>query len=412
MKKIMILGAGSGQVPFINISHKLGAEVIAVSINGNYPGIKIADKFYDVDTRDKEKILEIAKAEKIDAITTDQTDVSITAVAYVAEKLGLKGIGYERALTYTNKYMMRNAAKAAGVGVPGYFKTDNLEEALEKIKDLTFPLIIKPVDSSGSRGVVKLDNVEMLKEHFETSRSFSLAKDVIIEEFVTGTEYIVDGFAIDGKYINTDLSIKDFFHLPNMCIPQMCMFTCASVIDDYVEKKVLEANKKLVDYIGLPFGITHAAYIYDPKKDEVFLVEIAARGGGDFISSHLTPKACGIDTNTYMLDYLLNDKVIDVDSLKLSGKVSGYTSFGLKEGVVKRVEGIDIIKSLKGMDNPNIDIIKPGLKAHALRDNTDKYGPMLFSGETREDCFEIIDKVKECLKIYLEGDDENSAVIW
>ena len=84
MKKIMILGAGAGQLPFINICKQKGAFVVAISPKGDYPGIKAADSFYDCDTRDKERILEIARKEHIDAITTDQTDVSVPAAAYVA----------------------------------------------------------------------------------------------------------------------------------------------------------------------------------------------------------------------------------------------------------------------------------------------------------------------------------------
>lgn len=118
MKKIMILGAGAGQIPFINICKKRGAYVIVISPRGKYPGIEAADRHYACDTRDKEQILEIARKENIDAVTTDQTDVSVPAAAYVAEQMGLRGIGYQKALQFTDKYAMYCAAKQTGIYVP------------------------------------------------------------------------------------------------------------------------------------------------------------------------------------------------------------------------------------------------------------------------------------------------------
>lgn len=408
MKKIMILGAGKGQVPFIKISKELGAFVIAVSPKGNYPGIDIADKFYDMDTRDKDGILEVALKEKIDAITTDQTDVSVPTVAYVAEKLGLKGIGYDRAMKYSNKYLMRIAAREAGVAVPEFFRADNIEEAVKGARELEWPLIIKPVDSSGSRGVLKINSEDELIAQFEESKKYSITGDVIIEEYIEGIEYIVDGFSIDNRYINTDLSVKQFFNVENMCIPRMCMFSSALDIEDEKELKVLEANKKFVEYVGLPFGITHAAYIYDLKRKDAYMVEIAARGGGDGISSNITPRVSGINTNYILLDYLINGKVSKSYELKKSMPIYGYTSFALKKGKICKVEGLDKIGKIEGVDLNDLHI---GEYGNGLNDNTDKYGPIFFEAESRKEGYMVLDEIQSILKVLVDGVKGN-AVIW
>ena len=181
MKKVMLLGAGEGQVPFLKICKEKDCYVIAVSIKGDYPCFKLADKSYYIDTRDKERILEVAQMEQIDAIITDQTDVSVPSVAYVAEKMGLRGIGYETALKFTDKYEMRKAAKEAGIGIPEFDRAYTADEAIVISERLGFPLIIKPTDGSGSRGVTKINNRKELIDAFLETQCYSGTGAVIME---------------------------------------------------------------------------------------------------------------------------------------------------------------------------------------------------------------------------------------
>ena len=144
-KKLMILGAGICQVPIIRKGQQKGFYVIAVSVRGNYPGLSIADKSYEIDVRDKEKILHVAKQEKISGILTDQTDISVPTVAYVADKMGLPGIGYDCALRFTNKFVMRKCSEKVGLGTTEYHQASSLDEAMEYASRIGFPLILKPV---------------------------------------------------------------------------------------------------------------------------------------------------------------------------------------------------------------------------------------------------------------------------
>ena len=166
MKTIMILGANDGQLPLIKICKRKGYKTVVVSPKGDYPGFKLADQSIYLDTRDKEEILKEAIKLKIDAIVTDQTDVSVGSVAYVAEKLGISGIGTETALRFADKYEMRKAAKKAGVNVPDFDKAQCVEDAVAIAERLGYPLIMKPVDSSGSRGVRKVENAQDIIDNF------------------------------------------------------------------------------------------------------------------------------------------------------------------------------------------------------------------------------------------------------
>lgn len=407
----MILGAGAGQLPFINIARKKGAYVIVISPKGKYPGIELADKFYAFDTRDKEQILNIAKQEKIDAVTTDQTDVSVPTVAYIAKKLGLKGIGYEKALEFTDKYKMRCAANKLGINVPQFALAKNLDEAKECIKKMSLPVIIKPTDSSGSRGVFRIDTITELNIHFSENIQYSYSNSVIIEEFIVGKEYLADGFAMEGNYINLDLGIKSYFDKKGMYISKMCMFSSAGLIEKKEEQMVLDVNQKLIQGLGLEFGITHGEYIYDPKKEKVYLVEIAARGGGVYLSSDLTPTASGVATNEMLLDYLLDEKTVDLSQINLQKKVAAWRCFALREGIVKKIDKNEL-KNIKGVDKICLDNLKVGDMVKNLSDDTTKYGPILVSADNRRECFDILKKVENSLEIITEKNGVQSKIIW
>ena len=412
MKKIMILGAGAGQIPFINICKKKGAYVIVISPRGKYPGIEAADRHYACDTRDKEQILEIARKENIDAVTTDQTDVSVPAAAYVAEQMGLRGIGYQKALQFTDKYAMYCAAKQTGIYVPEFAMACSLSEAEEAIHKTGLPAIIKPSNSSGSRGVYRINTIEALADCFKNSIRFSSTQSIIVEEFIEGREYIVDGFAMDGKYRNLDLGIKEYFQKEGSYISKMCMFSSADLIEDDVEKQVMDANRTLIKGMGLEFGITHGEYIYSQNRGKVYLVEVAARGGGVFLSSDLTPKASGIHTNELLLIYLLDGSVTDVDAWKLDRKVAAWRCFALKKGVIKHIKNVDRLKAVDGVDKVCLDGLKIGTYAEELSDDTTKYGPVLVSGDSRDSCYKILDEVENLLDIVTEEDGRTAAIIW
>lgn len=413
MKKAMILGAGTGQIPFINLLKKHGCYVIAVSLKGHYPGFDIADKCYYVDTRDKEAILDIAKKEGIDIITTDQTDVSVPAVAYVADKLGLKGIGIDTAEKFTDKYIMRCYADKAGIPIPKFTQVTDDKDLKEKVSNMEFPLISKPVNSSGSRGIHRIDTPEDLEEKVRLSFASSVDNKVIIEEFIEGVEYLADGFALDGNYITLDFGIKEYFDLPDTYISKMCMFSSSALAKEDAEIDVVNTNTALVKAFNLPFGITHAEYIYSEKRHKTFLVEIAARGGGVYLSSHLTPRASGVNSNELLIDYLTEDKTIDLNKLQLDKKVSCWRCFALKPGTISKIENAEKVKCIEGVTEVFLDDLSVGSKIGELKDDTCKLGPILFLGNNRQECYDAIQKVKDTLII--ETIDENnvkSGIIW
>ncbi len=413
MKKVLIVGAGVGQVPFLEICRAKGYEVITVSIPGDYPGFKFADKIYYVDIRDKEAVLKIARDEKIDAVLTDQNDVGVVTVAYVAEKLGLRGIGYQTALKFTDKYLMRQAAKEAGVGVPEFNHVSSLDEAVAVAESMGYPLMIKPVDSSGSRGVRRINSAEDLRREYDATKAYSLTGKVILERFIGGDVYCIDGYTADYEHHDLIVGISYKFDLPGRFIPAMRIFSSAKRVSDRVGKMLLAENNRLVTSMKLPFGITHAEYIYNPAEDKVYLAEIAARGGGNYISSDLTPLASGFNMNEALIDYIINGNVRKVEPDKLDDKVAAYVDLGFPaDGIVRSIAGLEELKNLRGVFKTQMNELYIGKHVKRLTDGTKRYGMIRICADSEDECLKIIDAVKNTVHIEIETADATRKQIW
>lgn len=200
MKKLMILGAGVYQVPLIKQAKKMGIYTIVVSIKGKYPGFSLADKVYYEDITNYKKILEIAKAEKIDGIMTAGTDVAVITIGYVCDKLHLKGLSMKSAERATNKMLMKNQFEKNGVRTARFREvTFNLNTLIKETSELTFPLIFKAVDTSGSRGIKKVNSISEFEDAMNYVKKATKLDYFIVEEFIVGEEFGAQAFVQDGE---------------------------------------------------------------------------------------------------------------------------------------------------------------------------------------------------------------------
>lgn len=408
-KKLMILGAGQCQVPIIKQAQEMLYETIAVSASGNYPGLSIADKSYHIDVREKEKILDIAIDENVNAILTDQTDISVPSVAYVAEQMGLPGIGYDCALRFTDKYIMRQYGQQLGIPVPKHLVASSLAEARDAAEKLGFPLVIKPVDNQGSRGVTKINSIETLEGKYRSAVENSPQHLVILEQFFPGIEVVVQGFVSNFKFTNLIIGDRKYFNLKDLFIPKQTIFP--TKIEAPLKKKVLALNARLIKGFGPAFGITHSEFIVNPETGDIHLVETAIRGGGVFISSDLIPLTCGINTNKLLIKLACGESV-RINADRILNNASAYLCFYLEEGIIRQVNGIDAVRSLSGVHKIYLDNIVPGRKTKAITDKTMRLGPILIAGKNRYACSKVIQEIQNTLHIEVETDRGIKGIVW
>lgn len=409
MKSILILGASALQVPLIKFVKNRGFRVIVVSIPGDYPGFEIADRSVICDVRDADSIISQIEDEDIAAVMTDETDISVPTVAIIAEKLGLSGNSPAVAKVYSNKYLMREACHEANVPVPHYVQisTDSEIEAL--CSGIKFPAMMKPEDNQGSRGVFKVNTVSEIAIHFAESISYSSTNKIIVEEFFQGKEFVVEGYVVDGQYINWGIAERRYFNIDNRFIP--CQTIFPALLDEDIKKELIKAEVRLHNSLNPSFGMIHSEYIVNFETGEYVLVETALRGGGVFISSHLVPLFTGYNNYDLLLDCCLGNKrdFFDVRFDK-KGKASAYMCFYLPPGIIEYVSGIDEVQSFPQVVLACLDDIEVGKSIFPIENKTQRLGPIIIAADNRKELEGVMSFVKETLQIIVRtssGEKEN-----
>jgi biotin carboxylase len=410
-QKLMILGAAKFTVPLIELAKRMDYETIVVSIAGNYPGFLVADKTYEVDVRDKEKILEIARKEGISGIVTDQTDLPVPTIAYVAEKMGLPGIGYDCALRITNKLMCRKHCQRMGFPVPAFYHASNLEEARKGAREIGFPLVVKPSDSMAARGVSKVNNLAELERKFNNAFASSTSGVVLLEKYFHGRKIILTGFIADYQFTNLILADHKHFDIVDLFIVRQT--TVPSNLDQQLLKKILELNIRIFESFGARFGIAFSEFKVNEESGEVSLMEAALRGPAGYVSSHVTPLACGIDILPMLIELATaRRETVSIDKDKLHNHGAGNVYFYLPEGVVSKIAGIEEVKSLPGVRKVELGDLAVGKKIDPIINMSGRQGPIIYAGKDRKECEDIIKKIKDILVVEVKTPEGVKGMIW
>lgn len=302
MKKLLILGAGIIQVPIIKKAKSMGYFTIVADYSSEAPGLKYADKSYMVSTIDKEAILLVAQKESIDGILTT-SDYPVNVVAYVSRIMGLPAMSEEVANICTNKYLQREILKKNGIKTP-FYKLCNSNEDLNKYKD--FPYIVKPCDSSASRGVKKVNNHASMIEAFKEALNYSKSKNVLLESFIEGKEYSVETLTQKGK--TTIITITEKFTKGE----EFGFFVEDTHLEaarlSEIEKQMIETEVlKAIQVIGLDNCPSHTEVKLN--YEGAFIIEMACRLGGDYITSDLVPLSTGVDMLENLIRLSVNEPI-------------------------------------------------------------------------------------------------------
>lgn len=304
MKKILVLGAGEMQVPIIRKINELGYCSIAVDYDASASGFHYADEFYVESSTDYEKVLSIAKRRNVDAVLTT-SDYPVNIVAKVARQLNLPAMSEDVARICTNKYEQRILLKKNGINCPQFYLVDEVD-----IKGLkSYPYIVKPVDSSASRGVRKVENEIELSDAIVDAKRYSRTNRVMIEQFIGGSEYSVETLTQNGHTTVVMITEKLIIGEEYGCFVEDTHIEPARINRD--DWKLIETEViKALSAIGFDNCPSHTEVkLFNGK---VYIIEIACRLGGDYITSDLVPLSTGIDMLGNLVKISLGE-VIDVD---------------------------------------------------------------------------------------------------
>ncbi len=405
LKKIMLLGAGVYQLPILQKAAEM-CEVVLVAPAVPEDFKQYADKVYYLDLRQQNEILKIAKREKIDGIITDQTDIPVRTVAFVADKMGLPGIGYDTACLFTDKGRMRQKLKELGIPVLPNKTVQTLEEAVCFFESLEGAAIIKPADNQGSRGVYKISSRMELEKYFTSSLNVSPTGQVVIEKYAEGREFVVEAMSLNYEYQELILGDTVYFDIENAFAAKNRIFP--SNASEEVCKKVSLLNERIIKGFGLKQGISHSEYVMD--GDEVYLIETAARGGGVFISSDLIYLGAGLNTEEFLIR-IASGELNVMPEVQKDRCCCGYMAFYLPQGTVKKVEGIHEVLKLDFVHRNILHTIQQGMKIGTIEDKTSRFS-IIVSGRTREELQWNMEQIRRILIIQVETEAGLKDPIW
>lgn len=302
MKKVVVIGANAFQYPLIKKAKDRGYETHVFAWENGAVGKEIADYFYPISIVEKEEILEKCKELKPDAVCTIASDLASKTVCYLAEKLGLCGNSMHCSDIATDKHLMRNAFEANGVPSPK-------SVLVTKSTDLSgmqfdYPVIVKPADRSGSRGITKVEKKGDLASAVARAMADSFEKHVLIEEFAEGQEYSVEFISYQGTHHYLTTTKKFTTGAPGFVETGHVQ---PAGLDKETEARVVHEVKNALNALEITNGASHSELKIDDKGNIKF-IEIGARMGGDCIGSDLVGLSTGFDFVGGVLDVALGEE--------------------------------------------------------------------------------------------------------
>lgn len=398
MKKILMLGGSTSQICAIKKAKEMGHYVILCDYLRDNPGQKYADEFHLVSTTDKEKVLEVAKKVAADAIVCYASDPAAPTAAYVCEKMGFPTNPYESVVVLSNKDTFRKYLKEHGFCTPEAFSYCNLEDVLKDREKFDYPVMVKPVDCSGSKGINKVHSETELEFAYNDAMKYSRSKRIVVEKFIKKKGYQVsgDGFSVDGilkfrcfgNEFYSDCGIKEYVPLGE-CWP--------SVLSEDIQNKIHDELQRLITSLDMKTGAYNIEVILD-EDDNVYILELGARNGGSLIPQ-ITQYATGVDMVEYTIKAALGEDCSDIEMKEPQGFWSNYMVHSKKTGKLKEIK---IADELKGNYVEYQTDYKQNDEVYAFENSGHALGTMVFKYDSEKEMFDKISRLDSlvCVEIY------------
>ena len=344
MKKILIIGAGFLQDFVILKAKDMGYRVLAVDANPEAVGFAHADEYAVINIVDEKACLEYAREKRIDGVLTAATDYGVLTAAYIAQEMGLPGLNYNAAKLIKNKYLIRKCLFENNVDdTEQAYLVDESSDVDELKSRLTYPVMVKPCDGSGSRGANRVDSPEELAEACRLARESSITRRAEIETFIFGREYGAESLVVNGE-VNVLGIMRKWMTQP----PYYAELGHAIPTDlpPEVEERARECVKRAIKALGINFGSVNMDMLITPDG-KIYIVDIGARMGGNMIGPCIIPYGTGIDYVANMLRNAVGDTV-DLTPSEKGAVATRLLAFG--GGVVKRLPDFEMLERKFGVE--------------------------------------------------------------
>lgn len=399
MKKILMLGGAMQQIPAIKQAKEMGYYVITCDYLPDNPGHKFADEYYNVSTTDSQAVLELAQKLKIDGIVAYASDPAAPTAAFVGEKMGLPCNPYKSVKILTEKDLFREFLQNNGFNSPKAKGYTNLADAERDINTFKFPVMVKPVDSSGSKGVVKIESAACLEDAFNEAMSYSRGKRIVIEEFIKKKGYQVsgDGFSVDGKLVFTSYGNELYSGAGTRDYVALGEFW-PLLLSNELKNKIDNELQKLITALGMKTCAYNIEVILD-EEDNVFVLELGPRNGGSYIPQ-LIQYATGVDMIYYTLRGAVGEDCSDLKQAETVGCFSNYMIYSTVSG---EFDGIWFDEDFE--KNNLLDVYctyNKGDTVHAYQNTSHSLGTIIFKAQSVEEMIRLTNDMQKNYKVLVK----------
>ncbi|WP_201574139.1 ATP-grasp domain-containing protein [Psychrobacter sp. H8-1] len=396
-KRILFLGGAPTQTPPIKYALEQGYYVITCDYLPENPGHKLAHEYYDISTTDKDAVLTLAQELKIDGIVAYASDPAAPTAAYVAEKMGLPGNPYAAVEVLARKDYFRTFLADNGFNVPRSESFYELEKARNWLNEIGVPAFIKPIDSSGSKGVTRIEEHKDFDSAFEHALSFSREKKVVAEQVIPRSGYQIDSdiFMSNGKIA---FWLWGDQHQDTLCHPYAPIaISFPSVLDSELQQKAKNQVESVLTKLGFQTGAFNVEFVVD-TNGEVWIIEIGPRNGGNLIPQ-VIKYASGVDTIAATVDEAVGIKFDEKDDYSLNGYWSSYIVHAREDGLFKELWLSDRVKPYIVEQDIHV---KPGDSVSKFSGSHDTLGTMIIKFPSMQKMLNMLDNMENDILVLVE----------
>lgn len=396
MKKLMLLGGLRYLIPVIEAAHKVGCHVITCDNLSENIAHKYSDEYFNVSIIDKEAVLELANNLQIDGIMSFAVDPGVVTAAYVAEKMNLPYAGtYESVKILQNKALFRDFLTSNGFNVPKAKGFISFDDAYDKIDNFNWPVIVKPVDSAGSKGVIKVEFKENLKDAFDYALKFSFSKEVIIEEYIEkiGHSSDCDSFSLDGKLTSISFNSQYFdAEASNPYTPSA--FSWPSTFTTNQKEELKSELQRLITLLDLKTSVYNVE-VRVGEDNRPYIMEFSPRGGGNRLSEMIR-YGSGVDLISAAVKGALGLPITDIKPIEFNGY---WTEIILHSNIKGRFESLQIDKSIINNIIEEDIWVNKGEIVNNFKGANDSIGTLVLKFETEDEMKNALNLRHELIKV-------------
>lgn len=400
MKKVLMLGGSMQQIPAIKRAKEMGYYVITCDYLPENPGHQYADEYHNVSTTDIDKVLELAQKINIDGIIAYASDPAAPTAAYVAEKMGLPGNPYESVKILTQKDLFRDFLAKNGFNTPKARGYSSYDEIADEVDEFIFPIMVKPVDSSGSKGVVKVEKRSGLKDAVEEALYYSRSKKFVVEEFIEKKGYQVsgDGFSVDGKLVFSSYGNELYSGKDTRDYVALGEFW-PSLLTKEQKQKVDTEIQNIITALNMRNCAYNIEVILD-KNDTPYVIELGPRNGGSYI-----PQLIEYSTGVNLIDYTLKAAMgEDCSSLTMAETTGVWSNYMLLSKECGTFDGIEFAPEFEKHNLLEVHCnAKKGDAVEAYRNTSHSLGTILFKAQSVPEMIQITNNIENYYKVVVNS---------